>query len=73
MAWEQWKLPIEAPATKPAAAPPALGVEDWGRLTRFTGKDFALIFDRLLGVVQSYSFRGTRLLERGPGRTSGVP
>jgi len=66
IAWEQWKLPIEAPPALPAPAPPALGIEDWGRLTYVTGKDFALVFDRLLGAIQSYSYRGVRLLERGP-------
>jgi beta-galactosidase len=67
IAWEQWKLPIQAPpAAQPAAALPALGIEEWGRLTILTGKEFALVFDRLLGVIQSYSYRGVRLLERGP-------
>ncbi len=66
IAWEQWKLPIQAPPAPPAAAPPALGMETWGRLTIVSGKDFALVFDRLLGIIQSYSYQGVRLLERGP-------
>jgi beta-galactosidase len=66
IAWEQWKLPIQAPPAPPAPAPPALGMEPWGRLTIFSGPDFALVFDRLFGIVQSYSYRGVRLLERGP-------
>ena len=36
------------------------------RLTIFSGKDFALVFDRLLGMIASYSYQGVRLLERGP-------
>jgi beta-galactosidase len=66
LAWEQWKLPIQGPAAPPAAAPPALQMEEWGRLTLFTGKDFALEFDRLYGTILSYSYRGVQLLERGP-------
>lgn len=66
IAWEQWKLPIDAPPAPATVAASPLGMEDWGRLTYFTGKDFALVFDRLFGIIQSYSYRGTRLLERGP-------
>ena len=66
IAWEQWRLPIEAPPAPPSAPPPPLGMEAWGRLTRFTGPDFALIFDRLSGVIQRYSYRGVAVLERGP-------
>jgi beta-galactosidase len=66
IAWEQWKLPIHAPqAPQPPALPP-LGMETWGRLTHFTGPGFALVFDRLLGEIQSYSLQGIRVLERGP-------
>ena len=32
---------------------------------RFTGRDFALVFDRLNGVMTSYAYRGVKLLERG--------
>jgi beta-galactosidase len=66
IAWEQWKLPIESPPAPASAVPPALGMENWGRLTIFKGKDFALVFDRLFGIIQSYSYKGVRLLERGP-------
>jgi len=66
IAWEQWKLPIQAPPLAEPAAPPALAMENWGRLTHFTGPDFALVFDRLVGEIQSYSHRGVRVLERGP-------
>jgi len=66
MAWEQWKLPIQSPPAPQPPSPRALGMETWGRLTYFTGTDFALVFDRLLGEIQSYSLRGTRVLERGP-------
>jgi beta-galactosidase len=67
IAWEQWKLPVQVPpALGEPPAPPALDVETWGRLTIFSGKDFALVFDRLFGMIRSYSYRNVRLLERGP-------
>ena len=33
---------------------------------RITGREFALVFDRLNGVLTSYSYRGVKLLDRGP-------
>jgi beta-galactosidase len=72
ISWEQWALPVAA-AAAPASgtrgggiAAPALAMETWGRTLRFTGPEFALVFDRLFGVISSYSFRDVRLLERGP-------
>ncbi|MBP1636037.1 MAG: Beta-galactosidase, partial [Acidobacteria bacterium] len=66
IAWEQFDLPVQAPpAPAPAAAGP-LGMEDWGRLTYFTGEDFSLTFDRLAGQILTYSVRGKRVIERGP-------
>jgi beta-galactosidase len=35
-------------------------------MSRFIGPDFALIFDRLNGVISSYVHGGVTLLERGP-------
>lgn len=72
IAWEQWPLPPTAPA-KPAVPPsdvPApshpLWMREDGPVVRFSGREFALIVDRLNGVVQSYSYRGVTLLDRGP-------
>jgi beta-galactosidase len=76
IAWEQW--PLTLPATPPAfagvaspagygAAPSApLWIAEDGPVTRITGREFAIVFDRLNGVMLSYSFRGVKLLERGP-------
>ena len=66
IAWEQFRLPIEAPPAPTRPSAPPLGIEEWGRLTYFTGKDFSLTFDRLAGAVLSYSVRGRRVIERGP-------
>jgi beta-galactosidase len=70
LAWEQWRLPETATSPAPAttAAPP-LAISEAGPIVRFTGgpsKPFVLIFDRALGLVTHYSYRGVKLLERGP-------
>jgi beta-galactosidase len=70
--WEQWPLPLPpVPATSPAVSDvPApswpLWIAEDGTLVRITGREFALVFDRLNGLITSYSYRGRKLLERGP-------
>jgi beta-galactosidase len=67
LAWEQWPLPSAAPApSDESTAPPPLGMEESGHLIRFKGPDFALIFDKLQGTIGSYTYRGVKLLDRGP-------
>jgi beta-galactosidase len=67
LAWEQWRLPVEAPAASAdTARMPPLRMQQSSNLVIFTGKDFALIFDRLNGYITSYSYQGVKLLERGP-------
>jgi beta-galactosidase len=72
IAWEQWPLTLPARPQAQAAASdvPApsfpLWTVDTGTITRISGREFALVFDRLNGVMTSYSYRGTQLLDRGP-------
>jgi beta-galactosidase len=72
IAWEQWPLRLPArPATPPSASDvPApsnpLWIAEDGTFARITGREFALVFDRLNGVLTSYSYRGVKLLDRGP-------
>ncbi len=72
VAWEQWPLTLPAKPQGPAVVSdvPApsnpLWMREDGTLVRFTGREFALIFDRLNGVIQSYSYRTVKVLERGP-------
>ncbi len=72
MAWEQWPLTLPAPppvppvtSDVPAPSNPLWIAED-GTFLRVTGREFALVFDRLNGVLLSYSYRGVKLLDRGP-------
>jgi beta-galactosidase len=64
--WEQWALP-HTPALEPQApaVPPLRSVES-GTIVRLSGPDFSLVFDRLNGILTSYTYKGVRLLDRGP-------
>ena len=72
VAWEQWRLPLPPvpPAQSASSEVPApswpLWLADGSPFVRITGREFALVFDKLNGVVTSYSYRGEKLLERGP-------
>ncbi len=67
LAWEQWKLPVDAPAAAPAAAPTRpLRIADGSPYVRLSGRDFALVFDRLNGYLVSYSYKGAPMIDRGP-------
>ncbi len=72
IAWEQWPLALPPkPSAPPATSdvpPPSLPLwtTNSGTLTRVRGREFALVFDRLQGVLSSYSFRGVPLIDRGP-------
>jgi beta-galactosidase len=71
LAWEQWPLPVAAPppAAMTAGRPP-LEISEAGPIIRFSGgapdRPFVLVFDRALGLVTHYGYRGVKLLERGP-------
>ena len=67
IAWEQFRLPVSAPAPKLDAAPaPPLTVKAEGDSTVISGAAFSLRFDRKAGVIVSYRYKGVPLLERGP-------
>jgi beta-galactosidase len=68
VSWEQWKLPVApaAAAAADAAQMSPLQITRSSNLMIITGKEFALIFDQLAGTISSYSYRGVKLLDRGP-------
>jgi beta-galactosidase len=66
MGWEQWKLPVQAPPPAAAGSTPSLRIVESGHQVRLWGPDFAILFDRLNGVLNDYSFKNVRLLNRGP-------
>jgi beta-galactosidase len=66
VAWDQFALPVHAPARASAVPKDDLRLVDWSDTARLSGKDWALTFDKLNGVVSSYFYKGTPLIERGP-------
>lgn len=67
IAWEQFALPVSAPAPRfDAAKAPALQVKDEGDSASLSGPSFSLRFDKQAGVIASYRYKGVSLLERGP-------
>jgi beta-galactosidase len=64
IAWEQFKL-AEGP---PRAFQPSgeLSIDEQGDEVRFAGRDFSVVLDQKAGAISGYTFRGTRLIERGP-------
>jgi len=65
IAWDQFKLPVEAlPPVAAKAAP--LDIKEDGDLVTFKGPAFSVLFHKDLGLLTSYRYKGTTLLERGP-------
>ncbi|MBL0159433.1 MAG: DUF4981 domain-containing protein [Bryobacterales bacterium] len=67
IAWEQFPLPANAEAPKmdvSKAAPLTLNSEP--DFATVKGANFSLRFDRANGVITSYVYKGTPLIERGP-------
>lgn len=67
VAWEQFKLPVSAPAPvlRVAEAPP---LELWRQNQQawLRGRDFTVAFDERTGTLMSYAYKGVPLLVRGP-------
>ena len=67
LAWDQFPLPVHADGPKmdvSKAAPLKLIAEP--DVATVQGANFSLRFDRLNGVITSYVYKGTALIERGP-------
>ncbi|MBI4873127.1 MAG: DUF4981 domain-containing protein [Acidobacteria bacterium] len=67
IAWEQFALPVSAPARAfDAAKAPKLEVSEEDGAVTMKGAAFALRFNRAEGVITSFRYKGVNLLERGP-------
>lgn len=67
VAWEQFQLPASAPAPKAEfTKSPALAVSEAGGTVTISGTNFKLNVDKTLGLITSYVYKGTPLIERGP-------
>jgi beta-galactosidase len=61
VAWDQFKLPDHAPAPATAAVPP-LAMTEQGPRVYLAGADFVATFDRTVGALASFQYRGTELI-----------
>jgi len=68
VAWTQFALPVtsaSAPAVKGADMPP-LWWNDRGNSFHVVGGDFEMEFDKVFGVVTSWTWQGAEMVRRGP-------
>jgi beta-galactosidase len=67
VASEQFVLPWHADVKPaPAAAASPLSVQDGPREAVVSGREFALLFDKMTGTLASFTFRERELIESGP-------
>ena len=67
IAWDQFALPISAPAPRFQPSGKAqLTVEDGEDEATFRGDDFSLRFDKQQAVILDYQYKGVKLLQQGP-------
>ncbi len=64
LAWDQFPLG-KTPGSRPAPKSP-LSIDEQGDQVRFAGPDFSLVFDQRAGVVAGFTYKDTKLVERGP-------
>ncbi len=66
LAYEQFALAAAPPAKAEIAQLPAVRAEESGSRLTLSGKDFSIDFDTAAGAITSFTYQGTKLLERGP-------
>ncbi len=68
IAWAQFKLPVDAPAALPITIDsiPPLECRDAGALLKIIGTDFKFNFDKVNGVIHSWTYQGMNLVLKGP-------
>jgi len=67
VATEQFELPWHADAgPAPAVQAASLSVQDGPREAVVTGREFAVLFDKMTGTLASFKFHGRELVESGP-------
>jgi beta-galactosidase/evolved beta-galactosidase subunit alpha len=68
VAWAQFPLPVksgEAPVVKLSVIPP-LWWNDQSNALHVVGGDFELTFDKVLGLLSSWTWQGTAIIKTGP-------
>lgn len=64
----QFKLPVEVPAVEEVKAEDIaeLAVEEADGAVTVTGENFTINFNKTTGTIDSFNFKGTELIEKGP-------
>jgi beta-galactosidase len=66
IAWEQFRLPISRPKVRADVSGFApLEFKETESEARIDGKDFSLVFNKGVGVITSWTFKGKEFLEKG--------
>ena len=68
VAWEQFKVPWDAPAisTTPEDGAPALEWMESDHRIKVNGNDFQLVFDKQTGTIASWQYHDTEFVHCGP-------
>jgi beta-galactosidase len=66
VAWEQFEMPFQTPAEKPAGPAGTLELKQEEGSIRVTGADFSYLFSRSEGRLTGIEFHGKQLLKSGP-------
>lgn len=66
VAWNQFKLPLTAPAVRASGEMPVLHLRQVGVLTEIEAQTFRLSFDQAAGRITAFGFRGKELIKSGP-------
>jgi len=67
-AWEQFQIPWDVPEfpSAPLSSLPAIDMVQSDSTITLIGRDFSLIFDKMLGTITSWRFKGREFFESGP-------
>lgn len=67
IAWDQFAVG-QPPQVRlePEGILPVVQYEDTGERLQIRGGDFTAVFDKVNGALMAYSYKGTKLLDRGP-------
>lgn len=67
VAWEQFRIPVEAPGPAVAAGTmPRIDIDQDRSAVRLSGDGFQLVFDRHRGTISSLLYRGVEFIREGP-------
>jgi len=68
VAWAQFKLPVESPSLPPVKleSMPPIVCHDLGGELKVEGVNFELVFDKISGVIKSWTYEGMTMINMGP-------